>query len=809
MPNPRDVVLEIRGNNRARTALEAARRQIGSLSLAASRLQGAFLGLAGGGVLGLLIKRHLEAAEAIGVTADRAGLGVERFQELSFAANQSDISTDAFGQGLIALNKNLGLFIQDGTGPAAKGFEALGLANDITTGKLRGAGPVFDAVVQRIGAVGSEAEQAAVLSQLFGRSLGPQLAPFLRQGTGGLEAFANEARNLGLVLSGDAVRGADEASDKLTKLGQVISIQFTRAVAEAAPQISAFVDALTRDPQQLRDTADAIAAIGIAAFTAAGKVATFVQQLGAGLGIKAAQIIDPNLVDELDQVEAAIARIENRTGNNLSGRGGGGEQALERLRARRAELVQALEDLQAFEDGFAPATPVAAPVTSPLLPLPPPRNAEADKLAAAIEARIDALRREADAYGLTRRQAELYELKHTEGVTPALLAAADAELGLIEIQQAHEQSLKDIADTAADAKDAEIEHSAALDEQAQALRDQLQPSRELVREIERLQTLLDSGRITVDEYRAALRALGTDTADVADATTELTDNQRALVNIGAQAGETIGQGFEQALLDGKKLKDVLKEIYEELLRVVFRQLIVQRLAQGIAGSIAGPVAAEQVSVQHAGGLAGEGPRRAVSPALFVAAPRLHRGGFAGLKHDEVPAILQRGEEVIRRDDPRHQANLRRAEPIRASDDRTASAPSPLLALQRATTQLATRLTAVADNPARLSARPTVLAALGAPTPRRLSSGDDFAAGATAGPVPSSAAAGGPAPGYTTQVTVINQTGQPARTERRQTPQGEDIRVLIGQAVASDIGANGPAARAMQGAFGLSRTIVRR
>jgi hypothetical protein len=37
------------------------------------------------------------------------------------------------------------------------------------------------------------------------------------------------------------------------------------------------------------------------------------------------------------------------------------------------------------------------------------------------------------------------------------------------------------------------------------------------------------------------------------------------------------------------------------------------------------------------------------PALaFAGAPRLHKGGWAGLRPDEVPAILQRGERVLSR-----------------------------------------------------------------------------------------------------------------------------------------------------------------
>lgn len=54
---------------------------------------------------------------------------------------------------------------------------------------------------------------------------------------------------------------------------------------------------------------------------------------------------------------------------------------------------------------------------------------------------------------------------------------------------------------------------------------------------------------------------------------------------------------------------------------------------------------------HKGGIVGLDSTftRPVHPAVFESAPRYHRGGIAG---DEVPAILQRGEEVIPRDEVR-------------------------------------------------------------------------------------------------------------------------------------------------------------
>lgn len=64
-------------------------------------------------------------------------------------------------------------------------------------------------------------------------------------------------------------------------------------------------------------------------------------------------------------------------------------------------------------------------------------------------------------------------------------------------------------------------------------------------------------------------------------------------------------------------------------------------------------------VLHGGGIAGSGGRirTGLSPLLFGLAPRYHAGGIAGLAPNEVPAVLERGEEVLTKRDPRHRFNM--------------------------------------------------------------------------------------------------------------------------------------------------------
>lgn len=110
---------------------------------------------------------------------------------------------------------------------------------------------------------------------------------------------------------------------------------------------------------------------------------------------------------------------------------------------------------------------------------------------------------------------------------------------------------------------------------------------------------------------------------------------------------TLADMVQQGKLD---FADLANAIIADLLRIMIYQNITRPLL-GAFGVDTGTTA----SVNHTGGIAGQsGARRNVPSAVFANAPRLHNGGIAG---NEVPAILQRGEEVLPANDPRHIKNF--------------------------------------------------------------------------------------------------------------------------------------------------------
>lgn len=98
--------------------------------------------------------------------------------------------------------------------------------------------------------------------------------------------------------------------------------------------------------------------------------------------------------------------------------------------------------------------------------------------------------------------------------------------------------------------------------------------------------------------------------------------------------------------------DFLRQIAQMIIQALILRAIQSTL--GFLGFGGVPVPGQ---VAHEGGIAGEPARlRAVPASVFRNAHRYHSGGGPGLRSNEVPAILERGEEVLTETDPRHRNN---------------------------------------------------------------------------------------------------------------------------------------------------------
>lgn len=112
----------------------------------------------------------------------------------------------------------------------------------------------------------------------------------------------------------------------------------------------------------------------------------------------------------------------------------------------------------------------------------------------------------------------------------------------------------------------------------------------------------------------------------------------------AETGDIIGslkEAFRQFAID------FLKQIAQMIMQQLILNAISGALGGATSGASAGSVGGMIGGMFHNGGVVGSGnqTRSNVNPAIFANAVRYHGGGVAGLRSNEVPAILEAGETV--------------------------------------------------------------------------------------------------------------------------------------------------------------------
>ena len=163
-----------------------------------------------------------ETADEIDKASIRMGISAESYQELAYAAGQCGIEMSTMEK-------------------AAK--------------KLEGTDLNFDDAINQIMSLSTAEERSAKAAELFGESVAYQLSPLLEQSTEDFDGLIQRANDLGIVMSGDAVKAGVEFGDLMSDLKQSaqalgpslgsalfpILIDIIKQVLEFMPQIQGFM----------------------------------------------------------------------------------------------------------------------------------------------------------------------------------------------------------------------------------------------------------------------------------------------------------------------------------------------------------------------------------------------------------------------------------------------------------------------------------------------------------------------------------------------------------------------------------------
>ncbi len=148
--------------------------------------------------------------DAIGKQADAVGTSTAFLQEFRVAVTLTGGSVGGADKALTKLNRNIAE-AAEGTGPAADAFQQLGIPLEEIEGLALP--DVVGRIAQGISQLESPAEKTAVAIDLFGRS-GDKLVNTFAQGSEGLDAFRQRARDTGQVIEESLIRRAELLNDR-------------------------------------------------------------------------------------------------------------------------------------------------------------------------------------------------------------------------------------------------------------------------------------------------------------------------------------------------------------------------------------------------------------------------------------------------------------------------------------------------------------------------------------------------------------------------------------------------------------------
>jgi len=521
------------------------------------------MGAALGGALSVglfvrMIDGAIEAQDEMGKLAEKVGVPVEQLSALKFAAGQSGLELEGLGDGLRKLNVNLAE-TQAGTGEAREAFRALGINVEQSRGVLKGTDQVLLELAEKFAEMEDGAGKTALAVRIFGRA-GADLIPFLNQGRTGIAALMEEAKRLGVVMSGDAVRAATEFNDNLDRI---------RATSEGlARQIA----------NKLLPTLNELAEEFLDGMRIAG---SFGQALRLGLDVNPFKTSAENirtLTDEIEKLKAAADRP-----------GAGLAQVLD-ARDRVPQLERALKFAIAQEErrlrlatqaaGISDLDPFGAPPGRPRGKAPVVGDS-AKKLQDMFEQRRQQLEQELQRTQQLTTVEELLADLQTERyarVTPAqrdALIALAAQVDLTrEDVQVQKEAQEAFERAAAAREEALARQNERLEAAAERWRSLLDPTEEYRRKIAEIAELVNRGKLTPEEGQIALES---EAAKILGQMQILGEQTEKTNDIARELGLTFSSAFEDAVIKGEKFSDVLRGVEQDLLRLGTRKLVTEPL----------------------------------------------------------------------------------------------------------------------------------------------------------------------------------------------------------------------------------------
>jgi len=212
-------------------------RALGKAESSLSRFaKGAAAGIAGALSAGVFVaagKAAIDFADAVGKSAQKVGSTTKALSELSYAAKLSDLTFTDLETGMRFLSKSM---VNN-----ADLFNQLGVAIQNSDGSLRSTDQVLMDLADRFASIPDGAQKTALAMELLGRS-GASMIPMLNAGSNGLEQMRQRAIDLGISISEDTAKRAEQFNDTISDLGAVGQGAMIKLASATLPLAQAFLN---------------------------------------------------------------------------------------------------------------------------------------------------------------------------------------------------------------------------------------------------------------------------------------------------------------------------------------------------------------------------------------------------------------------------------------------------------------------------------------------------------------------------------------------------------------------------------------
>jgi hypothetical protein len=511
----------------------------------AAKMAGAAIGLAlSGASFVRAIKSQIDLADELAKTSQKIGVQVEDLQKLRYAADLSGVSNEVLTRALGRLSTE-----------AVKGSDALkkiGVSLKDSNGNTKTSAELLKETAGQISKYSDGVQKSALVTEIFGDKLARELIPLLNLGKKGIEDLANEAEQLGFILSADAAASAEEFNDNLTRLGRVTDGLIAKITIELLPGLVAFTD-------QLIDIAK-----NTQVFETVGKAALVVFQTFAVVGANVAFVFN-GIATEISGIARQLAAL-------ASGDFKGFSAIREQMVKDSKEAREALDRFEASIMGLGKTIKKSVKDSD--------GESFSDEIAKGIqdtEKSIQRLQKEYQALFLTRTELAVLDAENLGATKQQIETIRTLSSAILEQTEIQKEQKKAQEEALQKQKDLEAQASRIYSETRS-------PIEALNIRLAELNDLLDKGAINWDTWARASEA-AQDAYDNAVDTAKQTQTATIFVR---DLGNAIGTAFEDAVMSGKGFMDILKGLEQDIIRIIFR-LYIMKSIEATIGNTSGPI----------------------------------------------------------------------------------------------------------------------------------------------------------------------------------------------------------------------------